>query len=292
MRISLIMAIYNGFDADRLALTLQAARWQQGIDLEICVAESNPTPSFAARARDFEVRYTFLPSEAVSNPGRVRNAALGLARGDYVYSSDVDILFPTGFFSQLTALPRGIWIHPPKRRLPKEHFSTFFSRSCEQSLAPAIEALWKDDFFASVGEPVKYRLTEKDGKYYTCVAADHAVWKSSPALRERAPEFWDSTRHRGGTFAPRDLWLRVGGYADVYRAWGYEDADVQWKLSTIQRPNELPNEERFRVLHLDHSKGYFSPQHHHDNKQRFEARKATPHESIQHDRLHFEAAQP
>lgn len=286
------MAVYNGFDGDRLGLALESLGEQRGVQVEICLAESNAEPCFAQRARDMGVRYAFSPPNECANPGRVRNAALAIASGEFVYSTDADIILPPGFIAGLLSLPAGVWIHPPKRRLPKDQFATFDALAREQGLQRTVGGLWSDDYFASLDQPIQYRLSEKEGKRYTCVSSDYSLWRSSPALRERAPEFWDSTQHRGGTFASRALWHEVGGYADVYRTWGFEDADVQWKLSTRQATAEIPNVEQFRVLHLDHPKTYFSPQHNRENKQRFEARKASAPESINHDRLRLETTQP
>jgi glycosyltransferase involved in cell wall biosynthesis len=285
------MAIYHGFDTARLELAIESVRLQIDATVEVCVAESNPRPTFAERANEMGLRYAFLPADEVPNPGRVRNGALAIASGEFVYSTDADVLLPPGYIAALLRLPPQVWMHPPKRRLPKSDFAAFQERVRESGLPGAIASLWRDDYFLSAGGPLQYCLTEKDSKRYTCLATDHAVWKSSPAMRDRAPEFWDSTTHRGGTFALRSLWLAVGGYAEEYRAWGYEDADLQWKLGMCATVGVLPVSEDLRVLHLDHPKTYFSPAYNLANKLRFEARKAQPQESIANDRLRFEAAQ-
>jgi hypothetical protein len=283
------MAIYNDFDEARFMHAVKSLHAQEGVVIEVNVAESNTEPRLEKRLRELGVRYTFSPSSAVANPGQVRNLALSSATGDFVYSTDADIVLPPRFLADLINLSPCVWIHPPKRRLPKNQFAVFDSRVQAQGLAQTLASLRCDPYFASLEEIVPYRLSEKAGRQYTCILSDYALWRSSPELRERAPTFWDSTRHHGGTLALRSHWLEVGGYADVYRAWGYEDADVQWKLSTRCPLSEIPNEDRFRTLHLDHEKTYFSPQHHLENKQRFEERKIQPADTITHDRLRFKA---
>ena len=91
--------------------------------------------------------------------------------------------------------------------------------------------------------------------------------------------------------ASRALWHEVGGYSEVYQTWGYEDVDVQWKLEQKSPVSQIPDEERFRTLHLDHDKTYFSPQHNADNQQRFQNRKADPTRAINHDKLCFKATE-
>jgi hypothetical protein len=283
------MSIYNAFDHQRLHYAVQSLRAQERVEMEIVVAESNPNPCFKNSAKDLGVRYKFEASSEISNPGRVRNLALAMATGDLIYSTDADILFPPRFMSELLALPRQVWIHPPKRRLPKDQFLRFHARAHEQGLESALADMRSDPYFASLAEPIQYKLSEKEGLHYTCILSDYARWRSTPEMRQRAPAFWDSTCHRGGTLASRFLWHEVGGYAEVYHTWGYEDVDVQWKLQEKSPIGQIPNEERFRTLHLDHDKTYFSPEHNAANQQRFQERKASPAHAIAYDQLRFKA---
>ncbi|MFT4308623.1 MAG: galactosyltransferase-related protein [Candidatus Woesearchaeota archaeon] len=61
----------------------------------------------------------------------------------------------------------------------------------------------------------------------------------------------------GGTFASARELRAVAGYSERYQVWGFEDADLQWKLDEAFGTNGIPDKERLRVLHLDHPKGYF-----------------------------------
>lgn len=290
MQLSVILSIYNGFDYERLQFAVQSLREQKGVDLEIVLAESNPKPSFAARSKELGIGYVFAPSSAIVNPGRVRNLALALATGEFIYSTDADIVFPPRFMADILDLPPKVWIHPPKRRLPKDQLLHFQSRIQTQGLEATLVELRNDLYVASLTGPVQYKLSEKDGRHYTCIQSDYKLWCSSTEMRQRAPTFWDSTRHRGGTLAPKMLWHEVGGYSEVYETWGFEDVDVQWKLQQNSPVDYIPDEDRFRVLHLDHDKSYFIPQHNAANKQRFQDRKANPTQAITHDKIYFKAA--
>ena len=291
MQLSVILPIYNAFDYQRLHYAVQSLRQQNGVDMEIIVAESSPIPSFAPRSEELGVRYAFEPSGEVNKPGRVRNLALAQAKGDLVYSTDADIVFPPLFMATLLGLPSRVWIHPPKRRLPKDQLLQFHAHAETQGLQATLLQLTNDPYFASFTEPIQYKLSEKEGRHYTCIQSDYIRWRSAPELRQRAPTFWDSTRHRGGTLARKALWLEVGGYSEVYETWGYEDVDVQWKLEQRCPVGQIPDEDRFRVLHLDHDKSYFSPQHNADNQRRFQERKLDPTGAIAHDKACFNATQ-
>lgn len=291
MQLTVVLPIYNAFGYQRLDHALTSLRRQEGVQLEIVVAESNLQPGFANRSKELGVRYMFEPPSETPNPGRVRNRALEVAIGDFIYSTDADIVFPPHFMANLLALPPRVWIHPPKRRLPKDQFHPFHARVHAQGLDATLKQLGDDPYFATLAGPIPYRLSEKEGRHYTCTQSDYAMWRSSPEMRQRAPAFWDSTRHRGGTLAPKPLWHEVGGYSEVYQTWGYEDVDVQWKLEHTSPVSQIPDEERFRIVHLDHDKAYFSPQHNADNQHRFQERKADPRRAIAHDRFCFNATQ-
>jgi hypothetical protein len=291
MQLSVILSIYNAFDYQRLYFTVQSLREQKGVEMEIVLAESNTKPGFAARSKELGIRYAFEPSGVIANPGHVRNLALAAAVGDFIYSTDADIIFPQHFMADLLTLPAQVWIHPPKRRLPKDQFLHFHDRVTAQGLEATLVELCNDPYVTSFKDPIQYKLTEKEGRHYTCIQSDYNLWRSSPEMRLRAPVFWDSTRHRGGTLAPKVLWHEVGGYSEVYQTWGYEDVDVQWKLEQKSPVAHIPDEERFRALHLDHDKSYFTPQHNTDNQHKFQHRKSNPTLAIAHDKLSFKATE-
>jgi len=291
MQLSVILSIYNAFDYQRLALAIQSLREQRGVEIQIVVAESNPKPEFAERAKELGVHYAFEPSGQIANPGRVRNLALAKAVGEFIYSTDADIIFPPSFMADVLSLPSQVWIHPPKRRLPKEQFLHFHARVEAQGLEATLVELCGDPFVASFKEPIQYKLTEKEGRHYTCILSDYTLWRSAPEMRQRAPVFWDSTCHRGGTLASKALWHEVGGYSEIYQTWGFEDVDAQWKLQQKCPLSHIPDEERFRTLHLDHDKSYFTPQHNTENQHKFETRKSNPTLAIAHDKLCFKATE-
>lgn len=292
MRISVILAVYNRFDEARLLHAIASLLAQEHVELDVSLAESNSEPALAQRMSDLGVRYVFTPAGARIRPGYLRNLALSLATGEYIYSTDADIALPTDFIAHLVSLGPGAWIHPPKRRLPKAQFGAFEAHVAANGLSNTFRSLGADRFFATLAAPVPYRLSENGGKHYTCTASDYELWRSAGRPRGHGPVYWDSTRHRGGTFAPRADWIAAGGYSDVYCTWGYEDADLQWKLGLDGPLAEMPDDDRFRVLHLDHEKTYFSATDNLENKYRFEARRLAPRDAIAYDRVRLEAVKP
>ena len=56
----------------------------------------------------------------------------------------------------------------------------------------------------------------------------------------------------------REQFVSVGGYCEDFVNWGCEDSDLQWKFAEKYGIEFFPDE--LEVIHLDHPKGYFSPE--------------------------------
>ena len=135
-------------------------------------------------------------------------------------------------------------------------------------------------------------MSEKEGRALTCIQSDYialAVRTGTAPTGAHLPGTLRATVEEPS--ARKALWLEVGGYSEVYETWGYEDVDVQWKLEQRCPVGQIPDKDRFRVLHLDHDKSYFSPQHNADNQRRFQERKLDPTGAIAHDKACFNATQ-
>ena len=52
----------------------------------------------------------------------------------------------------------------------------------------------------------------------------------------------------------------VGGYCEDFINWGCEDSDLQWKFKEVFDLQFFPEGKEFMVMHLDHKRGYFSPE--------------------------------
>lgn len=70
--------------------------------------------------------------------------------------------------------------------------------------------------------------------------------------------FWNENRHCGGNLFRMKQFKAVGGYSEEFINWGCEDSDLQWKFSQLYHLQFFP--ENLEVIHLDHPKGYFSPE--------------------------------
>jgi len=59
--------------------------------------------------------------------------------------------------------------------------------------------------------------------------------------------------------APRELFVRVGGYCERFSGWGADDVDMIWKLEGSAKVLELCRSDfKSFVFHLDHRWPYYS----------------------------------
>ena len=72
------------------------------------------------------------------------------------------------------------------------------------------------------------------------------------------PVYWNENRHCGSNFFRRSQFMDVGGYCEKFINWGCEDSDLQWKFRETYNLEFFPPE--LEVIHLDHPKGYLSPE--------------------------------
>ena len=69
---------------------------------------------------------------------------------------------------------------------------------------------------------------------------------------------WSEDLHCGGNLFRKEHFYQVGRYCENFVNWGCEDSDLQWKMTAYYDLQFFPKTEKFEVLHLDHSKDYFS----------------------------------
>ncbi len=276
--VAVTYSLYGGFDRERLKLALKSAKQQTYSPLEIIVAEQNQEPSFADEARRTGVRYTSI--DAVDfNTGRIRNRALALVTADIVYTNDADIIFPNREYLRLLVerllLNKDLVLHkPPMRRLPLLFFEDFKETERKCGLDMAVTTLFIDDgcIAKTRPQPIKFSIVERNGKEFTILEDDINLYLSSNAFKGDEPLFFFPSTHAGATIARMEHIEQVGGYAEVYMHYGWEDADLQWKLGERFALQKIPKEESLMVMHLDHKKPYHNKVAFQQNKATFERR--------------------
>jgi glycosyltransferase involved in cell wall biosynthesis len=271
--VSILIPIYGIFDIRRLILTIESIMSQKGTDIEIIVSEQGISPRLEGKLNS-SVRYTFTyhqPKADLSdfNPGQIRNLAANLAKGEFLYTTDADVLFVNPYYifvlieliqqNQHLALYR-----PPMRRLVKENFEEFLNRVNSMGIGKAINSLDFSQPYIATTDGKRRELkvvTRQKNEYektFTTSMENFQRYIADPSLRGKEPTIWTEDRHCGANFVRRSQFDVVGGYCEKFINWGCEDSDLQWKLSQVFDLQLIPKEQQYEVLHLDHPRNYFS----------------------------------
>lgn len=272
--VSVIIPLYGSFDIRRVLAATESLKIQKGVDLEVIIAEQNMFPTLNERRLPKGVKYVFKKINQFNQnhffaPGAVRNAAAREARGEFLYNSDGDIIFLCDRYmkyllSMMTTSGKRAFYRPPMRRLPIEGFETFIRKVNAKGLREALSSLdCSHPFVAGIGGPSTLikafkKKESRRKKIFLYTEADHATYLSDPAFRGEEPRFSTLALHAGGTFMRRKDFDIVGGYCEKFVGWGCHDADIQWKLAQFCDLIQVPTEQRFEVLHMDHPRDTFS----------------------------------
>ena len=208
------------------------------------------------------------PNLSDFNPGRIRNRVITHTNGEFVYTNDADIVFLEQDYlarcvEEMRANPNTVLYRPFMRRLPVDEFVQFKKIARKFGTAMAVKSLdLSQEYIATLnGKLRKLRVFKKKSIYpktFTAFEEDFQVYVSDEKNRGREPLFWNENRHCGGNLFRMEQFIAVGGYSEDFINWGCEDSDLQWKFSQLYDLHFFP--EDLEVLHLDHPKGYFSPE--------------------------------
>jgi len=219
------------------------------------------------------LRYIYKPNEEdIGNsfrPGKVRNLGAKLAKGQFIYTNDADIIFKnqnylSSLIKRLESNPDMAFHRPKMRRMPLECFDEFLRRINEVGIRKTIDSLnYQQDFLATTDEIVRKlkvvkRIRNGEEKIVTTSLENFQRYISDSSLKGQEPTIWSHDVHCGGTFMRKSQFETVGGYCEEFRTWGCEDSDLQWKLAQCFDLQFIPGEPQFEVLHMDHPKKYFS----------------------------------
>jgi GT2 family glycosyltransferase len=271
--ISVIIPLYGNFDPRRVLIAVNSIKQQRGVNIETIIVEESEHPHLLDVNLGENVRYYHRQVENLIErkffiPGKIRNMAAGLSHGEFLYNNDGDIVFVNPYYliellDIMRQNPSIALYRPPMRRLPKECFEEFASLVARDGQQKAIETLdFSQPYIATVGKTkIKMRVFKKfesgREKIFLFTDRDHERYKSRPGGKGNEPLYSTLDVHAGGILMRRSQFNTVGGYCELYVGWGCHDSDLQWKLREIFMLNKIPNDPRFEVLHLDHSRDYF-----------------------------------
>jgi len=271
-KISVIIPLYGDFDPRRTLLSVKSILNQKDINLEIVVSEQGKSPKLICPP-DPRVKHVFTAHDrSVAgdfNPGRVRNIGVAESDGEFLYTSDGDVVFmnPQYLSAGLGLLvenSKRAFKRPPMRRLPIENFEEFLKCVESCGIEFAIKSLdFGQEYLATTdGKPRQLKVVQRDkGEYpkvFTTSIENFKKYCEDPFLKGQEPTIWSENLHCGGNFLRREHFDAVGGYCTFFLNWGCEDSDLQWKVGEKYNLVFFPYTREFEVLHLDHLKGYFS----------------------------------
>lgn len=268
--VSVVVPVYGEFDLARACISVQSGLFQQSIDYEVIVSEQGEFRRFPEIPG---VKYVFKyhkpqPDLSDFNTGNVRNEAVALATGEFVYTNDADVVFlePHYLAKSVEAIresPNRVLYRPFMRRLPLDEFSEFERMVQELGINKTVGSLnLSQERLATLNRKSrKIRVFEKDSIYrktFTAFEEDFHTYVNNDKNKGSEPLFWNENRHGGGNLFRMEQFRDVGGYSEEFITWGCEDSDLQWKFRETYDLQFFP--EYLEVMHLDHPKGYFSPE--------------------------------
>jgi len=268
--LSVVVPVYGEFNLARTCMSVQSILSQQGLDYEVIISEQGESRRFPEMSG---VRYAFKyhkpqPDLSDFNPGNVRNEAVALATGEFVYTNDADIVFlePHYLAKSVEAIREnldGVLYRPFMRRLPLDEFEEFERKVRVLGMGKAVNSLnLSQEYLATLnGKSRKIRVFEKNSSYpktFTAFEEDFQSYVGDNKNKGSEPMFWNENRHCGGNLFRMEQFKNIGGYSEEFINWGCEDSDLQWKFHEAYDLQFFP--EDLEVMHLDHPKKYFSPE--------------------------------
>lgn len=294
--VSVIIPFYGTAHSQRLELVTKSLLFQENINIDFIVAGLNQ----AMRVSNIK-DLANLPKENVPNAvkmGRIINNGLRLARGEFTYISDADILLHNKRYleklvheivSDRVSLKR-----PPMRRFFLEDFEWFYHNVSLKGLEDSINQLdFSQDYIVKpkgAARPLRVFPKFENGKQKIFIASesDFQDYISNKDNEGKEPAFFNQDRHCGAVFSLTEKLLKVGGYCEDFISWGVWDADVQWKLENQTGMRLIPYRKEFEVIHLDHPKRYFSKSKwEHDKELQTRRRSISAEECIKKDRENY-----
>ena len=282
--VSVIHSIYGNFDRKRLELSIFYASRQKAVEIELIVSEQNTSSQLQELCQKHDIKLVYSRPELrcgvpFFSPGLIRNHALIEATSEYIYTNDSDIIFPDPYYlCNLVKYSERVgksvyW--PPMMRIDIHSFDAFYEANVNYDSDYALALLTKlNNYVLGIGQPpFDVNVSYKDGEKLVIGEENYRMYKSCPEMKGMEPTIWNPVFHRGGTLAKALELRKLGGYSPHYEAWGYEDTDIHWKIREKFGIKRVPDEDKYKVYHLDHPKPYFDQFLFKNNYSKFNARK-------------------
>jgi len=324
--VSVILPAFGEFPREPLPLCVEGFARQKRARVEILVAAVEGEALPLREMDDLPVRVVRVPRRDSSMhgyylPGALRNAAARLARGRFLYNSDLDVIphsvtFLRDAISFANSRAAEHVCHPPMRRIPQDDVAPFRRMAARDSLPVALERLSLDRPFIATLLPGSHRTivfrndqaagtmvraseefdsvvldgeeSRGDERILVYLETDFVRYRSREEHRGWEPSFSTQDIHCGGTLVARRAFEHIGGFSTEFAGWGCHDADLQMKLIATCPSTRFPKTHRFLVLHLDHERGYFDPARWRENRRLLEQRRADLPKVIRRDRSGYE----
>lgn len=275
--VSVVIPLYGDFDIDRVLICIDSINMQKDVDKEIVVSEQGMKRRFPDVKGIKHIFNYHKPKKNLSdfNPGKIRNIAIINSTKQYIYTMDADTVLPDSLFLKklvrlLEKNPNKVLYRPLMRRLPLDNFHEFKKWRDEFGFEKALKRLVINQNFLIKTSPGyrKLKIFEKESteagyrKTFTSLIEDYNKY-----VEERLgsddnlnfwPVYWNENRQCGSNFFSREQFDSVGGYYEGFINWGCEDSDLQWKFREKYNLEFFPK--KLEVIHLDHPKGYISPE--------------------------------
>lgn len=285
-RISVVFPIFGDFDFRSLFLAVESVRAQNYPNVEIIVSEENDSPKYRKMAREQGIVYVCRKprkKDLGSNLGRVKNFGIRKATGKYVYLNDSDIVFMNRNYLSLLIrrmkkVGTGFMTQPAMKRLVVGDFEKFYGDACRDGIIEGISVLrFRDGYTTSVDKKNTVRVVPYGWRNRKMTVFRNEWKKISKKDLEMGYGYglMSFSFHPGAIFVEKERLLRVGGYCENFKGWGFDDVDLQIKLGSTLKKRlgvAIPKRKSYEVLHLDH-KGNFDRERYEVNREVFEKRR-------------------
>lgn len=264
--VSVIVSIYDRYDREAVTARVLSSWRSQTVRPELILAEqSYSAPRWVDLAAQLGASHVLShPDSTAQGPrydiGRVRNAGIHHASSTYLYLTDADVLpFREDYLESLIAevheQPDLVLFRPFMMRLMQDDVGTFLEFlasggrprvSCREGCLSRFEN--------GRLEPVEEVRQCYGGWEYVCTPDDWARLSAEGFDGSQEPVLiMKPVVHWGGTFLTRQTAISVGGFAEGYHGWGYEDEDFHAKLAGCCAMVQI--RER-AMLHFEHPRRY------------------------------------
>lgn len=263
--VSIIIPFYGTAQSQRLELAIESILSQKGVNIDLIISGLN------------EVTRVNEPSDFLKHPkeevpklvrmGAIINNGLKLARGEFTYVTDADILLLNQyyleslikeFFASGSSLKR-----PPMRRLLIQDFDWFYSEALGKGLEEAVKLLdISQDYVVKPRQserPMRIFKKFERGRYKTFIASEKDFHKyiSDERKKRNEPLYFNQDGDCDAIFGTTKNFYEVGGYYEDLSVGEGGNGDIKWKLENKIGIQLIPKLRKFEVIPLDTEREYF-----------------------------------